>query len=141
MRFSSPTNKEMWRKHPIACACLMVAFFNWFLFTGICAYLGGDATNTRPSVNGFILKSHGHHTPVSESVWLFSLIDSGLTLLLTPLVFLIAFIRVAPSELWRGKPWFFWIGAGFLVVLWLIAWETSIGGSLLESIRDWSKLH
>jgi hypothetical protein len=102
-------------------------------------YLGGDALKTRPSIDGFVLVSHGRKTPpVSESIWLFSLIYSGLTLMLTPPTTMLAFSRmISKEESWRGQrtKWFVIVFA----LVWLVGWEWNIGKSLHASFRDWSQ--
>src|SRR6266850_6237737 len=86
MKAATPVNEASLKDHPIIATLGILAFVNWFMFFGVSMYLHGDALRTLPSRDGFILTSHGNHTPVSESVWLFSLLYSGATLLLTPLM-------------------------------------------------------
>jgi hypothetical protein len=118
-----------------------VAFFNWFVNAFVHAYLGGDAMRTLPSRDGFVLSSHGRHTPVSESVWLFSLIYTGATLMLSPAIGISFFgwtFHVS-GELWKINKWGKWMIAGFILV-WTLGWYSSVGSSFYQSINDWSEL-
>jgi hypothetical protein len=138
--FNSPPSHTNWRKHPIAGGCALLTILNWLLFFGMSMYLGGFALGTRPSVDGFVLVNKGRHSPpVSESVWLFCLIYGGLTLALLPPLAMF-FISVQCKERWTDDPrlkWAIFCGA----LLFLIAWESGVGSSLCESIRDWSTSH
>jgi hypothetical protein len=124
--------------HGIVPALCAIAWINWFLFCGISSYLGGDALHTLPSKDGFVLTSHGRPTPVSEPVWVCNLIYTGVTLLLTPLVFLAAFasgslrFRAGRGDSKGPLPWF--------VAIWLIAWEWSIGTDVYRAAADWRQL-
>jgi len=116
-----------------------IAWINWFLFFAIGGCLGGDALNTLPSRDGFALNSHGHLTPVSETVWVGSLFYGGATILLTPFVVLLGVITGGLLR-FRGErsnvnsaP--FWVFAIFV-----IGWEWSNGTSAYRSATDWLHL-
>src|SRR5437660_9499316 len=76
---TAPSYGAFLKTRPILGTLGILTFLNWFVFFGVGMYLHGDALGTLPSRDGFVLSSHGHHTPVSESVWLFSLIYSRAT--------------------------------------------------------------
>jgi hypothetical protein len=122
----------------IAGTLMAIAFINWFLFFGISSYLGGDALNTLPSRDGFVLTSHGNQTLVSEPVWICDLLYSGATLLLTPLVLLIGAIA-SGSLLRRERASTKW-GLLCFIAIWLIGWEWSIGSAVSRSAVDWFRL-
>jgi hypothetical protein len=116
-----------------------VTVLNWFLYFGISYCLGGQALDTLPSKDGFVLKSHGpHSTPVSEPAWVFSLIYGSATLLLTPLAFLLI-AAIGGFEQFRldasGKRIM-----GCVIAIWLIGSEWSIGSSAWIAARDWLQL-
>jgi hypothetical protein len=115
----------------------LLAFLNWFLCAGINMYFGGDALDTLPSRDGFALISHGHYTAVSESVWLFSLIYSGASLLLTPIIVLSVVGWMSRDKLKKAKSPLKWIISGFIFA-WLVLWESHMGGSIYRSINNWS---
>jgi hypothetical protein len=136
---SNPPRYDLnWRKHPIAGGCMALVVLNWLLFMGMSLHFGGFADGMRPSVDGFVLEDHGRRTPVSPSVWLFSLIYGGVTLTLTPPI-AIVLIRTLIKELWAGDPVLEW-AVVCIFLIWLIGWESGVGGGFVESIRDWSKL-
>jgi uncharacterized membrane protein YadS len=127
------------KKSPVLGTLLLLSVLNWFVFFGVSMYLGGDAVGILPSHDGFVVKSHGHHTPVSESAWVFSLIYSSATLLLTPLIWLL-FAAREHGKRWKEAKWPIKLFvAGFLLV-WILRWYSSIGRSFLHSLEDWQKL-
>ena len=94
---ASPTHPDidsysaLLKKSPLLGVLGILAFLNGFLFFAACMWIGGDAVGVLPSKDGFIVTSHGHHRPVTEPVWTFSLFYSSATLLLTPaIMFLVA---------------------------------------------------
>lgn len=114
-----------------------IAFFNWFVFFGVMMYLGGDAVGVLPSHDGFIVKSHGNRTAVSEGVWVFSLYYSTFSLLAFPAV-MIPFgiyevIKRGAQLKWK------WLIVLFLLV-WTVGWFGSIGSAFHNSYIDWQKV-
>jgi hypothetical protein len=134
-----PRSNENWRKHPIAAGCMALVVLNWLLFMGMSIYFGGFADGMRPSVDGFVLENKGHRTPVSPSVWLFSLIYGGVTLTLTPPI-AIVLVRARIKHLWAEDPVLKW-AVVCIFLMWLIGWESGVVGGFVASLRDSSKLH
>ena len=136
---NSRESESAFKKSPIIGTLALLSFINWFVFAGISIYLGGDAMGTIPSKDGFILASHGHHTTVSESVWVFSLFYSGSTLLLTPLIWLSFAARTMGGKFKTArKPMKIFLSVFLLV--WCVGWFSSIGRSMYHSIQDWQQL-
>jgi len=127
-------------KSPILGSLLIITFLNWFLFVGISLHLGGDAVGVLPSADGFMVKSHGHHTAVSESAWVFSLYYSTATLLLSPLVVLIFAARQMGGRLLKTGKWPLKLFIGAFLLVWVVGWYSSIGSAFLRSLEDWQKL-
>jgi hypothetical protein len=135
-------------------ALFKFACVNVFLFAAISLYLGGLAFNTLPSQDGFVLlipqsdgplvNVPGWRIPVSESVWLFSLIYGHATLLLTPpITFFYSSIylsgRTSSDQLIKPRGAMKWLICG-LILAWCVAWYGIIGTSLYRSVSDWSQL-
>ena len=137
-----PARQFSFKDIPVLGTLALIAFINWFVFFAVSIYLGGDATGTLPSQDGFILTSHGRHTAVSESTWVFSLYYSSATLLLTPGIVSLFVAGV----LWKNRKeikWPKWPARLFLVIFfvaWSYGWYLSIGESFLHSRADWQKL-
>ena len=127
------------RKTPILGALAMLSFPNWFVFAGISMYLGGDALGILPSRDGFVLTSHGRHTAVSESAWIFSLYYSSGTLLLTPLIWFL-FIARQIGHRWKKQKWPLKLFVSIFLLVWIVGWYSSIGNSFRRSLGDWQKL-
>jgi predicted metalloprotease len=127
------------RQSPVLVTLLVASVINWLLFFGVSMYLHGDALGTLPSKEGFVVRSHGQLTPVSESVWLFSLFYSGATLMLTPAIWIAAAVRAFSVE-WRHARLLARFGIPILVVAWCLAWYLSLGGSFRSSAQDWLAL-
>jgi hypothetical protein len=127
------------KQSPFLGTLFVVSFLNWFLWFAINVYLHGDALGTIPSRDGFTVKSHGHFTPVSESVWVFSLFYSGATMLLTPAVWMGAAARMIGGRLQQPK-WFMRLGLVAFVIVWCLGWYSSIGRSFRRSVEDWQTL-
>lgn len=134
-----PSYRLFLKAHPILGIIGIVVFLNWFVSAFLNAILGGDALGTFPSKDGFMLNSHGHHTSVSEPLWLFSLYYAGATVTLTPIILLIVasrlFARGIQEEHIRTK-----CLLCTFIVLFLLTWETSIFRSIYQSWEDWSHL-
>src|SRR5205809_1588579 len=62
----------LFRRAPVLTTLALIAFVNWCVFFGVSMHFGGYALGIRPSTDGFVVKSHGHKTAVTEKVWLFS---------------------------------------------------------------------
>ncbi len=129
--------QEMFRTSPVLSVLALIAFINWFVFSGISAHFGGEAIGIVPSFEGFVVTSHGSKTGVTESVWLFSLIYPYCTLMLTPAVFFLygsrfKFLRSAPA-LVR------WLVRAFLCV-WVIGWYGFITEAFVRSVNDYQSL-
>jgi len=115
----------------------VAAFINWFVFFGVSFHFGGDAMGTLPSRDGFVLKSHGKRTAVTESVWQFSLVYPYCTLMLTPAIFFLFGARQgALSSVKPAKRWFIVI----FLSLWALGWYTSITNSFIKSVKDYRSL-
>lgn len=123
-------------KSPILVTLAVIAFINWFVFIGISICLGGNAIGSLPSQDGFILTSHGHHTTVSESTWVFSLYYSTATLLGFPTIFLLLGGKQFLRRPRKGK-WYLKLFAAAFLVLWCAGWFGSIGHDFLKSRADW----
>jgi hypothetical protein len=124
---------------PIHGALLVASWFNWFLFFAFSMYWGGDAIGVLPSRDGFILKSHGHHTIVSETVWVISLFYGAATLLGTPSIwisfFARGFLKYRPKSKWYAK-----LGIGLFITIWCLGWFGGVGGDFVKSYMDWKNL-
>ena len=140
---SAPPDKtvpdDFLKKSPVLGTLLFLSVLNWFVSAGISIHLGGDAVGILPSRDGFVVKSHGHHTAVSESAWVFSLYYSTATLLLTPLIWLLFAARAFGRRWMEAKGLMKWFIIAFLLV-WFVGWYSGIGGSFLHSLKDWQKL-
>lgn len=135
---TDPSN-DFLKASPILGTLALLAFVNWFVFFGVTMYLGGEALDTLPSKDGFVVTSHGHHKAVSESVWLFSLFYSSATLLISPLIMFLFAARHAGGKL-KDIPWpLKLLICGFLL-FWCVGWYSSIGSSLCRSVKDWQML-
>jgi hypothetical protein len=109
---------------------------NWVLCFGVTWYLGGSALGTFPSKDGFVLDNNGKHAVVSESVWLFSLFYTGISILVVPVVFAIGILSER-SKAWvrkkqQTRPM---VIAAFLVFSGVAF--VGIGDSLYQSVKDW----
>jgi hypothetical protein len=125
--------------NPMFALLLVATIINWFVFFGISMYLGGDAVGILPSQDGFVVKSHGHHTAVSEAAWAFSLVYSTATLLGTPAIW----ISFGVWEACSGKKKLFtspkvWV-IGLFLLVWATGWYWGIGSSFYNSYNDWQK--
>jgi hypothetical protein len=124
---------------PVLGALVLIAFVNWFVFFGIDMYLGGDAVGILPSKEGFVLKDHGRRTPVSKSVWVFSLYYDTATLLGSPAI-------IIPIVLWQLREkrkttkWPMQLFVGLFLVVWITGWFGGIGSDFLRSCADWQKV-
>ena len=87
-QWHEPSLKELLQYQPIRKVLAAVAFVNWLVFFAVSINIGGDAIGTTPSQQGFVVKSHGKETAVTEDEWLFSLYYPLGTLTLTPLFIL-----------------------------------------------------
>ena len=131
--------EDLGKQSPVPGVLLVLALLNWCLYAGISMYLHGDALGTLPSRDGFIVTSHGRHSAVSESAWLFSLFYSGATLLLTPAICLAAATLLFGRQL-KGARWHIRVMLGGFILLWCLAWYSSIGRSFCRSVEDWHGL-
>lgn len=129
--------RETWQRSPILFILVVVVIVNFVAFAATVTWIGGDSLGTKPSVDGFVLKSHGHRTPVSESVWLFSLIHTYLTMAAMPAVMIAFCARNFWRMLMASKfRWFIVGGTLFFAVLWYRA----ITISAWASFWDWHGL-
>ena len=138
---SQPTPKSLEdfvRQSPILGTLFVASFLNWFLFFAISMYLQGNALGTYPSRDGFVVKSHGHFTPVSESVWVFSVFYSGATIMVTPAIWIAAGARMFSGKL-RHQKLILRLGAPVFIIIWCLGWYSSIGSSFRHSVEDWQK--
>jgi hypothetical protein len=127
------------RQSPILGTLFVVSFLNWLLFFTISMYLHGDALGTYPSRDGFVVKSHGHFTPVSEPVWVFSIFYSGATVMLTPAIWIASAARMFSGQLRHAKL-IARFGIPVFIVVWCLGWYSSIGSSFRRSVEDWQRL-
>jgi hypothetical protein len=125
------------QRAPIATTLVIIAFINWFVFFGISMHFGGDAIGIKPSTDGFVVKSHGRKTVVSERVWLFSLVYPYCTLMLSPAVVLLFVVRQKAHQ--KVKSPMRWVVIGF-VCLWAFGWYGSISESFMRSWSDYRNL-
>ena len=88
------TIEDLVKQSPVLGMLFVLSFLNWFLFFAVSMYLHGDALGTVPSRDGFVVTSHGHHTAVSQSAWVFSLFYSGATVKLTPAIWVASAARI-----------------------------------------------
>ena len=130
--------QDLIRQSPILGTLFVVSFLNWFLFFAVSLYLHGDALGTYPSRDGFVVKSHGHLTPVSESVWVFSLFYSGGTVMVTPAIWIATGTRMFSGKL-KHEKLIARIGIPLFIVVWCLAWYSSIGNSFRRSVEDWQR--
>ena len=135
----SKSLQDFIRQSPILGTLFVVSFLNWFLFFAISTYLHGDALGTYPSRGGFVVKSHGHFTPVSESVWVFSLFYSGATVMVTPAIWIASAASMFGGQL-RHRTLIARFGIPLFIVLWCLGWYSSIGSSFRRSLEDWRRL-
>lgn len=132
-------SKSVLKKSPVLGTLTLLSFINWFVFAGVSLYLGGDAVGTIPPRDGFILTSHGRHTAVSESLWVFSLFYGASTLLLTPAIWLLFAVRTLGGKFKAARrPMKIFIFIFLLV--WCVGWFSGIGRSMCRSIHDWQEL-
>ena len=127
------------KQSPVLGTLVLVSFLNWFVCFGINIYLHGDAVGTFPSRDGFVVKSHGHYSPVSESVWLFSLYYSAATKLITPAIWIVAAVRIFRGRL-RQPKWLIRLAIVAFVIVWCLGWYSNIGRSFRRSLEDWQTL-
>jgi hypothetical protein len=127
----------MYRTSPILATLAAITYINWFIFAGISSHFGGEALDVLPSKDGFIVTSHGHKTPVTESVWLFCLIYPYCTLMLSPAAFFLLGARLKPlgSLVPAGR----WLIVAFFC-LWSIGWYSGITKSFIRSLQDYRHL-
>jgi hypothetical protein len=131
---ASASQEAQFKSAPIATSLALIAFINWFVFVGISMHVGGDAIGVKPSADGFVVKSHGNRTKVTEQVWLFSLIYPYCTLMLSPaVVFLFAVRQKAPQKVATPMKW---LVIGF-IGLWAFGWYGSITKSFMRSLSDY----
>jgi hypothetical protein len=131
--------QEFVRQSPILGSLFIVSFLNWFLFFAINMYLHGDALGTYPSRDGFVVKSHGHFTPVSESMWVFSLFYSGTTVMVTPAIWIASAAYMFSAQL-RHTKLIARLGIPVFIVVWCLGWYSSVGSSFRRSVEDWQRL-
>jgi hypothetical protein len=108
--YASRTEKltpgEWWAKAPRRFTLLIFIILNWAV-CGCTSYMvGGDAIGTMPSAQGYVVKTQGHFTTVSESVWYFSLVYPATTFLLTPLAIVLV-VAALLRGVFKGRPPFF----------------------------------
>lgn len=133
------TIEDFVKQSPVLGTFFVLSFLNWFIFFAISMYLHGDALGTIPSRDGFVVTSHGHHTPVSQSVWAFSLFYSAATIMVTPAVWIASGVRMFGGQWSQGK-WFARFAIPVFIAIWCLAWYSSIGGSFRRSVEDWRTL-
>jgi hypothetical protein len=137
MTQSSPqTFIERVKRAPIRSAILFIFLLNWAVSDGLISYLHGDPLGTLPSRDGFVVASHGHHTPVSPSVWFSSLIYIGCTSLTIPALCVIVVAWFFGSEMKKAR-WPLRLIAGGLALLWCLGLCFAIGTSFYDSLHDW----
>src|SRR3954469_12177678 len=139
---SQPARKsleEFVRQSPVPGTLFIASFLNWFLFFAISMYLHGNALGTFPSKDGFVVKSHGHFTPVSESVWVSSLFYSGATVMVTPAICISSAARMF-SGLLRHTKLIARFGIPVFMVVWCLGWYSSVGSSFRRSLEDRQRL-
>ena len=126
--------REAYRAAPLFTALAAIAFINWFVFAGISTHFGGDSLGMLPSKDGFVVTSHGHRTPVVESVWVFSLLYPYGTLMLTPAIFFLygAHQKILGNTT-RAMRWC----AVIFICIWVAFWYSSITASFIKSLRDY----
>ena len=112
----------------------LAALVNWFVFFGMSVHFGGDAIGVLPSIDGFVVTSHGRKTGVSESVWLFSLIYPYCTLMLGPAILLLFGAR--HKILHSAAPQKRWLLIVFLCI-WAAIWYGAITKDFVSSINDY----
>ena len=81
------------RATPVCSVLALMVFINWFICGIVAVFLGGDALDTLPSEEGFVVSSHGVTTEVTESVWVISLTYSYLTIGFTPMLLSMYFMH------------------------------------------------
>jgi hypothetical protein len=114
---------------------LALSVLNWLPFFAFSMYIHSDAIGTLPSQRGFVVKSHGNYTPVSELVWVFSLFYSSLT----PAVW-ITYGVASSNKKSLQTPRFMRLAMFAFLLLWCIGWYWSIGNSFKRSLEDWQIL-
>mgnify|MGYP000856865324 CR=1 FL=1 len=130
-----PFEKHLCRA-PLVSAIAFVAFINWFVFFGISVYLGGDSIGVTPSIDGFVVKTHGVKTAVGKEVWLFSLFYPYFTLMFTPAaMLLLARYKLLANRATVVK----WTTTGF-ICLWCVLWYGSITQAFIGSLTDYLNL-
>jgi hypothetical protein len=127
------------KQSPVLGTLLLLSFMNWFVCFGINIYLHGDAVGTFPSRDGFVVKSHGLYSPVSESVWLFGLFYSAATKLITPAIWIAAAVRIFRGRLAQPR-WLTGPALCAFVGVWCFFWYSSVGRSFHRSLEDWQTL-
>lgn len=133
----APSHEAQYSRAPVVTTLALIAFVNWLVFFGLSMHFGGDAIGIRPSIDGFVVKSHGNKTSVTEAVWLFSLIYPYCTLMLSPAVALLFAVR--QKALRKVETPTKWLVIGF-VCLWVFGWYGSITKSFMRSMSDYIHL-
>jgi hypothetical protein len=136
----SPPSAQTLGRVPVT--LFLVFFLNWFVFFGTTVWIGGTALGTTPSKEGFVIKEKGRRKPVSEGLWLFSLVYPAATLTLSPAVMIGVAVwanmkgRSSTARPSRRERWFI---AAFLL-FWAAGWYTAITRDALHSYNDWRRL-
>ena len=139
LKKSSSSAGDLLTLSPILRFLFILSVLNWFMFFCTSLYFHGDALNILPSIDGFVVTSHGHRSPVSESVWVFSLFYSGITILITPAIWIAVGWRLFGNQPRNRKRLRRLFVYGF-IGLWCLFWYSSIGNSMRLSIESWQQL-
>ena len=134
------TMNELATRYPVLGALIAVSLVNWLVYSGVIAHMGGDALGTLPSRSGFVVGSKEAFRPVSESAWVFSLIYSAATLLLTPPIWIAAGLLAFRGHLSGARLWARRVAGGLLLVC-CVGWYWNVGSAALRSVQDWQKLN
>jgi hypothetical protein len=127
------TLREWWELAPRRFTLLICLILNWALYASFSLAIGGDAFNTTPSTQGYVVVDHGRCTTVTKAIWHLSLFYTAATLLMMPLV--LAFLV---SSLIRGmlQKRSLYRRAIYLLCVLVLPWEYLVFRSVVQSALD-----
>ena len=128
--------RDAFQKSPALFILVLVAYVNWFALAAISGHYRGDSIGVRPSIDGFVVTSHGLRTGVTESHWVFLLIYPYCTFMLTPAI-VVAFLS-RQNVLQRAPVVLRRFVLGFLCI-WAIGWYGFITQAFIRSVGDYTR--
>jgi hypothetical protein len=133
-----PDLGELFQRAPVRTILAGIAFVNLCVFFAVSALIGGDASGTSPSQQGFVVTSHGRQTAVTEGVWLFSLCYEMVTATLSPLVFFLLIVAATQPYRWKGGRRYLFL---ILAFVWAALWYYGVIRNGSHSILDYLSMN